>query len=98
MYYSLKKMGISTKRITYKGMGSSMLLGDVDPRSPKQRRVTFEIVESEDIIDEPEDIKNESEVIEKEPEVIKKESKFKTNCIISYIPKEISHERKKYES
>lgn len=59
VYNSLKRIGISMKRITYKGMGSSMLLSEEDPRSPKQRRVTFEIVESEDQLEIEEKVEAE---------------------------------------
>ena len=72
VYNSLRRIGISTKRITYKGMGSSMLLGDEDPRSPKQRRVTFEIVEDENYV-EPEETE--------EPEKTKEPKKMKSSIL-----------------
>jgi len=44
VYRALKKAGISSPKITYKGMGSSDLLENVDPKDERQRRVTFKVV------------------------------------------------------
>lgn len=44
VYDALKSAGISSQRLIYKGTGATQLIDGVDPRSPKQRRVTFEIV------------------------------------------------------
>ena len=41
---SLESAGIESKKITYKGVGSSEPLGGYAPRSGQQRRVSFSIV------------------------------------------------------
>jgi outer membrane protein OmpA-like peptidoglycan-associated protein len=44
VYDSLGRSGISSPKITYRGVGSSEPLAGVDPKSGEQRRVTFVIV------------------------------------------------------
>ena len=44
VYDSLGKSGISSPKITYRGVGSSEPLAGADPNSGEQRRVTFVIV------------------------------------------------------
>jgi outer membrane protein OmpA-like peptidoglycan-associated protein len=44
VYDSLGKSGISSSKITYRGVGSSEPLSRADPNSGEQRRVTFVIV------------------------------------------------------
>jgi outer membrane protein OmpA-like peptidoglycan-associated protein len=44
VYDSLGKAGISSPKITYKGVGSSEQLTGADPKGAEQRRVTFVIV------------------------------------------------------
>lgn len=44
VYDSLARSGISSPKITYRGVGSSDPLGGVYPESGEQRRVTFVIV------------------------------------------------------
>jgi len=44
VYNSLGKSGISSPKITYKGVGSSESLAGADPKGAEQRRVTFVIV------------------------------------------------------
>ncbi len=44
VHSALKKKGIDSPKFTYKGAGSSEPLEGVDPRDPKQRRVTFVVV------------------------------------------------------
>jgi len=44
VYNSLKKQGITSPRMTYKGVGSSEPLSGVDSADPQQRRVTFKVV------------------------------------------------------
>ena len=44
VYNSLRKKGISSPKMTYKGVGSSQLISDADSRSGSQRRVTFNVV------------------------------------------------------
>jgi len=44
VHSALKKKGITSPKMTYKGIGSSQLLSDVDSRSGAQRRVTFNVV------------------------------------------------------
>jgi outer membrane protein OmpA-like peptidoglycan-associated protein len=41
---ALKKAGIESDKIVVKGAGASELIPGVDPRDPKQRRVTFAVV------------------------------------------------------
>ncbi len=41
---SLAKSGITSDKITYRGVGSSEPLNGVDPSDPRQRRVTFLVV------------------------------------------------------
>ncbi len=47
VYDSLKTKGIDSPNLTFKGVGSSELTPDCDPREPCQRRVTFKIVPQE---------------------------------------------------
>ena len=47
VYSALKRAGIESPRMTYKGIGSSELLEGVDPRSGEQRRVTFKVMPKE---------------------------------------------------
>ncbi len=44
VYNSLRKSGITSPKMTYKGIGSSELLSGVDSADPQQRRVTFKVV------------------------------------------------------
>ncbi len=44
VYNALKRQGISSPKMTYKGVGSSELLEGVDPKDPKQRRVSFKVL------------------------------------------------------
>lgn len=44
VYNSLKKQGITSPRMTYKGVGSSEPISGVDSADPQQRRVTFKVV------------------------------------------------------
>ncbi len=44
VFDALKRAGISSPKITYKGTGSDELLPQFDPRAAEQRRVTFKIV------------------------------------------------------
>ena len=44
VYNSLKKKGINTSKMTYKGVGSSQTLSNADVRDAAQRRVTFNVV------------------------------------------------------
>jgi hypothetical protein len=44
VYDALRKNGITSEKMTYKGVGSSQLLPGEDPRSPRQRRVTFLVI------------------------------------------------------
>ncbi len=44
VYNSLKKQGITSPKMTYKGIGSSEPLSGVDSADPQQRRVTFKVV------------------------------------------------------
>ena len=46
VYDSLKKKGISSPKMTYKGVGSSEPIAGVDPRDAAQRRVTFRVVKA----------------------------------------------------
>ncbi|PKL40576.1 MAG: hypothetical protein CVV44_02945 [Spirochaetae bacterium HGW-Spirochaetae-1] len=41
---SLRRQGISSPKLTYKGVGSSELKAGIDPKSAGQRRVTFAVV------------------------------------------------------
>jgi len=41
---ALASAGLTSSKITYKGVGSSQLLSRYDPRSGQQRRVTFSVV------------------------------------------------------
>lgn len=45
IFSSLKRQGINSPKLTYKGVGSSELDPNYDDRSANQRRVTFVIVE-----------------------------------------------------
>lgn len=47
VYSALKKAGIDSPKLTYKGIGSSELLDGVDPRAAEQRRVTFKVMPKE---------------------------------------------------
>ncbi|MDY6935663.1 MAG: OmpA family protein [Spirochaetota bacterium] len=47
VFNALQNAGINSSKLTYKGVGSSDLLYTEDPRSPKQRRVTFKVVPKE---------------------------------------------------
>lgn len=47
VYSALKRAGIDSPKLTYKGIGSSELLDGVDPRAAEQRRVTFKVVPKE---------------------------------------------------
>lgn len=44
VYDALGKAGITSPKLTYRGVGSSEPLQGVDPKSPDQRRVTFQVV------------------------------------------------------
>jgi len=44
VHASLKRQGITSPKMTYKGVGSSEPLEGVDPKDPEQRRVTFKVV------------------------------------------------------
>ncbi|HRS79093.1 MAG TPA: OmpA family protein [Spirochaetota bacterium] len=44
VYDSLGKAGITSPKLTYRGVGSSEALSGVDPKSAEQRRVTFQVV------------------------------------------------------
>ena len=44
VYDSLGKAGITSPKLTYRGVGSSETLSGVDPKSAEQRRVTFQVV------------------------------------------------------
>jgi flagellar motor protein MotB len=44
VHAALRKKGITSEKLTYKGVGSSEPLEGVDSRSPEQRRVTFVVV------------------------------------------------------
>lgn len=44
VYDSLGKAGITSPKLTYRGVGSSETLSGVDSRSAEQRRVTFQVV------------------------------------------------------
>ncbi len=44
VYNSLKKNGVSTSKVTYKGVGSSEPIPGISPQSAQNRRVTFKIV------------------------------------------------------
>ena len=44
VYDSLGKAGISSPKLTYRGVGSSETLSGADPKSAEQRRVTFQVV------------------------------------------------------
>ena len=45
VYNALKAQGITSNKLTYDGVGSAEPMEGVDPRSSRQRRVTFVIVE-----------------------------------------------------
>lgn len=47
VHSSLKKQGITSPNMTYKGVGSSEPIEGVDTRDPNQRRVTFKVVPKE---------------------------------------------------
>lgn len=47
VYSALKKAGIDSPKLTYKGIGSSELLEGVDPKANEQRRVTFKVMPKE---------------------------------------------------
>lgn len=44
VYDALKKAGITSPKMTFKGVGSSEPVDGVDGRDPKQRRVSFKVV------------------------------------------------------
>ncbi len=44
VYDSLGRAGISSPKLTYRGVGSSEPLAGADPKSAEQRRVTFQVV------------------------------------------------------
>lgn len=44
VFNSLRKEGITSPNMIYKGVGSSDLLPGVDPNDPQQRRVSFKVV------------------------------------------------------
>ncbi len=41
---ALRRQGISSPKMTYKGIGSSDPLSGINPKSPQQRRVTFKVI------------------------------------------------------
>ena len=45
VYDALKRANIDSPKIIYKGIGSSELLDNYDPKAAEQRRVTFKIVQ-----------------------------------------------------
>ncbi len=47
VYSALKKAGIDSPKMTYKGVGSSELISGADDRAAEQRRVTFKVVPKE---------------------------------------------------
>lgn len=47
VFNSLKRQGITSPNMTYKGVGSSEPIEGVDTRDPSQRRVTFKVVPKE---------------------------------------------------
>ena len=47
VYSALKRAGIDSPKMTYKGIGSSELLDGVDPKGADQRRVTFKVMPKE---------------------------------------------------
>ena len=47
VYDALKKKGIDSPKLTFKGVGSSELTSDCDPKDACQRRVTFKVVPTE---------------------------------------------------
>lgn len=44
VYDALKGKGITSPKMTYKGVGSADPVSGLDPNDPKQRRVTFKVV------------------------------------------------------
>ena len=44
VHSALRRQGISSPKMTYKGVGSSDPLDGVSPKSPQQRRVTFKVI------------------------------------------------------
>lgn len=44
VYDSLKRKGVTSPKLTYKGVGSSEPLDGVDPNDDSQRRVTFSVI------------------------------------------------------
>jgi outer membrane protein OmpA-like peptidoglycan-associated protein len=44
VFDALKAKGVTSPKMTYKGVGSSELLPGVDPKDAQQRRVTFKVV------------------------------------------------------
>lgn len=46
IYDALRKAGIDSPRLTYKGMGSSELIQGINPEGAGQRRVTFKVVQA----------------------------------------------------
>ncbi|MCU0844616.1 MAG: OmpA family protein [Spirochaetes bacterium] len=44
VFDALKAKGVTSPKMTYKGVGSSELLPGVDPNDAQQRRVTFKVV------------------------------------------------------
>ncbi len=47
VYDALRRKGIESPNMTYKGVGSSEPTADCDPQDPCQRRVTFKVVPKE---------------------------------------------------
>ncbi len=45
VYDALKRQGVSSNKMTYKGVGSSQPVPGSDPTSGQNRRVTFQVVE-----------------------------------------------------
>ncbi len=44
VYNALRRAGIDSPKMTYKGLGSSEIREDIDPRADEQRRVTFKVL------------------------------------------------------
>jgi outer membrane protein OmpA-like peptidoglycan-associated protein len=44
VFDALKAKGVTSPKMTYKGVGSSELIPGVDPKDAQQRRVTFKVV------------------------------------------------------
>ena len=47
VYSALRKAGIESPKMSYKGVGSSELLEGLDPRAAEHRRVTFKVIPTE---------------------------------------------------